>query len=139
MPDLWAAVRRHAAPEERIGNNPLSLRGVTPWPINISWALLSNRRSCYAGREFALVFTALPAERRDAIDAQFIRVFAGEGSADDVRELATHYGCRVTVVTPADGAWTRDPFASSPLYRLVEAEPGRWRIYRATRGDAFRQ
>ena len=83
--------------------------------------------------------TALPAERRDAIDAQFIRVFAGEGSADDVRELATHYGCRVTVVTPADGAWTRDPFASSPLYRLVEAEPGRWRIYRATGGDAFRQ
>ena len=138
-PDLWAAVRRHAAPEERIGNNPLSLRGVTPWPINISWALLSNRRSCYAGREFALVFTALPAERRSAIDAQFIRVFAGEGSADDVRDLATRYGCRVTVVTPADGAWTRDPFASSPLYRLVEAEPGRWRIYRATGGDAFRQ
>jgi len=139
MPDLWAAVRRHAAPEERIGNNPLSLRGVTPWPINISWALLSNRRSCYAGREFALVFTALPAERRSAIDAQFIRVFAGEGSADDVRDLATRYGCRVTVATPADGAWTRDPFASSPLYRLVEAEPGRWRIYRAAGGGAFRQ
>jgi hypothetical protein len=138
-PDMWAAVRRHAAPDERVGNNPLSLRGVTPWPINISWALLSNRRSCYAGREFALVFTVLPAARRAAIDAQFIRTFAGEGSADDVRDLATRYGCRVTVVTPADGAWTRDPFASSPLYRLVEAEPGRWRIYRATGGGAFRQ
>jgi hypothetical protein len=66
-------------------------------------------------------------------------VFAGEGSADDVRDLATRHGCRVTVVTPADGAWTRDPFASSPLYRLVEAEPERWRIYRAVGGDAFRQ
>ena len=138
-PDLWAAVRRHAAPQERVGNNPLSLRGVTPWPIDISWALLSDRRSCYAGREFALVFTVLPAARRAAIDAQFNRLFAGEGSADDVRDLATRYGCRVTVVTPADGAWTRDPFASSPLYRLVEAEPGRWRIYRATGGGAFRQ
>ena len=131
-PDLWAAVRRHAAPQERVGNNPLSLRGVTPWPIDISWALLSDRRSCYAGREFALVFTALPAARRAAIDAQFIRLFAGEGSADDVRDLATRYGCRVVVVTPADGAWSRDPFASSPLYRLVEAIPERWRIYRAT-------
>ncbi len=130
-PDLWAAVRRHAAPDERVGNNPLALRGVTPWPVNISWALLANRRSCYAGREFALVFTALRAERREAIDAQFIRTFAGEGSAADVSDLATRYGCRVVVLTPADGAWTRDPFAASPLYRLVETEPERWRIYRA--------
>jgi hypothetical protein len=34
------------------------------------------------------------------------------------------------VVTSADGAWTHDPFAPGPYYRLVEAAPDRWRIYR---------
>ncbi len=50
-PDLWAAARRHAAPAARIANNPLFLKDLTPWPVNISWALLSNRSSCFAGRE----------------------------------------------------------------------------------------
>ena len=134
-PDLWAAVRRYAAADERVGNNPGFLADVTPWPINISWALLADRRSCYAGREFALVFTPLPATQRDAADAQFGRVFGGAGSDDDVRDLAMRFGCRVIVLTPADGAWQRDPFAASPLYRLVETRPDRWRIYRAAASD----
>jgi hypothetical protein len=131
-PAMWEAVRRHSLTDERVGNNPLFLRAATPWPANISWALMANRRSCYAGREFALVFTGLPAARREEIDAQFIRVFGGDGSPDDVRDLAMHYGCRVIALTATDGAWTRDPFAASPFYRLIESAPGRWRIYRAT-------
>jgi hypothetical protein len=130
-PAMWAAVRRHSLPDERVGNNPLSLRAVTSWPANISWALMANRRSCYAGREFALVFTGLPAARRAEIDAQFIRVFAGEGSPDDVRDLAQRYGCSVIALTAADGAWTNDPFAASPFFRMVASVPGRWKIYRA--------
>jgi hypothetical protein len=130
-PAMWAAVRRHSLPDERVGNNPLALRAATPWPINIGWALLSNRRSCYAGREFALVFTALPAEQRRQIDAQFIRVFAGEGSPDDLRDLAMRWGCRVIALTSADGAWTTDPFAASPFFRMVETAPGKWKVYRA--------
>ena len=130
-PAMWDAIRRHSIADERVGNNPMYLAGVTPWPVNISWALLSDRRSCYAGREFATVFTAQPATRRDEIDALFTRVFAGEGSADDVRELATTYGCRAIALTAADGAWSHDTFASSPFYRMVESKPGQWRIYRA--------
>jgi hypothetical protein len=131
VPAMWAAVRRHSLPDERVGNNPLSLRAATPWPVNIGWALLANRRSCYAGREFALVFTGLPAARRQEIDALFIRVFAGEGSPDDLRELAMRYGCRVIALTASDGAWTRDPFEASPFFRMVETAPGRWKVYRA--------
>jgi hypothetical protein len=130
-PAMWAAVRRHAAPDERVADNPELFQDLTPWPANISWALLANRRSCYAGREFTLIFTALPPQQRKALDAQFVRVFAGDGSPDDVRALATVYDCRVVVVTPADGAWARDPFAASPYYGLVENEPERWRVYRA--------
>jgi hypothetical protein len=130
-PAMWAAVRRHAAPGERVADNPEFLADITPWPANISWALLANRRSCYAGREFALVFTTMPQAQRKALEGQFVRVFAGDGSTDDVRELATVYDCRVVVVTPADGAWMHDPFAASPYYRLVESVPDRWRIYRA--------
>ena len=130
-PAMWAAVRRHSLPDERVGNNPLSLRAATPWPANIGWALLANRRSCYAGREFAFVFTALPAARRDEIDAQFVRVFAGEGSPDDLRDLAVRWGCRVIALAASDGAWANDPFAASPFFRMVETAPGRWKIYRA--------
>jgi hypothetical protein len=131
-PELWAAVRRHAGPGERVGNNPLFLAAMTPWPVNISWALLGDRRSCYGGREVALVYTTLGPQRVDEIDTQFINVFAGTGSAADVRDLAATYDCRVVVVTAADGAWASDPFAASPYYRLAEERAEQWRIYRTT-------
>ena len=131
-PDMWAAVRRHVAIDERVGNNPLFLHTMTLWPANLSWSLLANRRSCFAGRELALVFTPLPQSRREEIDDQFVRVFAGHARQGDVADLATQYGCSLIVLTSADGAWSNDPFAASPLYRLVDERPGHWRLYRAT-------
>ncbi len=107
----------------------LFLEEMTPWPVNISWALLSNRRSCYAGLDLAVPFMPLPRKRLREIDAQFTRVFSGEGWPDDLRELATRYGCRVVVVTELDGAWERDPFATSEHWRLVEESAQGWRIY----------
>jgi hypothetical protein len=137
-PELWAAVRRIASPAARVANNPLFLRDLTPWPANMSWALLADRSSCFAGRELALAFAPLPPVRRDAINKQFIRVFEGKGTAEDVKEMAHQYGCDVVVIVPQDGAWTNDPFAASPDYRLAEDRKGRWRIYvlshPATRG-----
>jgi hypothetical protein len=134
-PQLWAAVRHHSGPSERVGNNPLFVQAATPWPVNISWALLSDRRSCFAGRELALVYTTLGYQRTEEINAQFIRVFAGDGSPTDVQQLATKYDCRVIVLTAADGAWKRDPFAGSSWYRLVDESAEQWRIYRATEED----
>jgi hypothetical protein len=128
-PDLWAAVRRYAPPNVRVANNPLYLQGVTPWPVNISWALLADRSSCFGGREMAMAFAPLPPQRREAINAQFIRVFAGEGTPDDVAAMAKDYGCDVVVVVPQDGAWAKDPFAPSSSYRLAEFREDRWRIY----------
>jgi hypothetical protein len=128
-PELWDAVRRYAPPGARVANNPLYLRDVTPWPVNISWALLADRSSCFAGRELALALAPLPPPRREAINAQFIRVFAGEGTAPDVSDMATRYGCEVVVLVPQDKAWDNDPFATSPAYRLAENRDGRWRIY----------
>jgi hypothetical protein len=129
-PPMWEAVRRHAAPGERIANNPQFLADMTPWPVNISWALLGDRRSCYAGGELAIAFAPISAAERAAIDAQFVRVFAGEPAAGDVKALADRYRCDVVVVTPQDGAWQRDPFASGDVYRRVETQPNGWRIYR---------
>lgn len=128
-PELWAAVRRHAGTADRVANNPLFLQDLTPWPVNMSWALLANRSSCFAGRELALAFAPLPAARREAINEQFIRIFAGEGTPADIGDLARVFGCQVVVVVPQDKIWTSDPFASSPDYRLAEIREGRWRIY----------
>ena len=129
-PALWDAVRRHLAPEERVGNDPHFLGDLTPWDVNISWSLLSNRRSCFASEPLVLAYTSLPDKRREAIDWQFTKVFAGEGSPEDIRELATRYNCRLIVMTAQDKGWARDPFAASPFYSLLEEKPGEWRIYR---------
>jgi hypothetical protein len=128
-PQLWDAVRRHAGPTERVANNPLFLQDLTPWPVNLSWALLANRSSCFAGRELALAFAPLPAARREAINKQFIRIFDGEGTPEDVSEMAKRYGCDVVIVVPQDKAWNSDPFAPSHDYLLAESREGRWRIY----------
>jgi hypothetical protein len=130
-PAMWEAVRRHSAPGERVSNNPSFLVDMTPWPVNLSWALLSNRSSCFAGRELTLAYAPLAARGREEINALFLRVFAGTGSAADVRDLAVRFGCRVVVLTAEDEAWQRDPFAESGFYRLVESSSDRWRIYRS--------
>lgn len=129
-PEMWAAVRRHATPDERVINNPRLMRRVTPWEVNISWAVLSDRRSCFGGLEMALAFVPMPADRRLAIWEAMLRVFDGNGTPADLTALATRYGCAVVLLAASDGAWTRDPFASDPRFRLVEAQDGRWRIYR---------
>ena len=128
-PELWAAVRRVAPPDARVANNPLFLQDLVPWPANMSWALLADRSSCFAGRELALAMAPLAPERREAINAQFIRVFAGEATAADVHDMAVLYGCAVVVVVPQDKAWDNDPFATSADFRLAESVDGRWRIY----------
>jgi hypothetical protein len=130
-PAIWAAVRRHTPLDARVVNNPAALADITPWTVNMSWALLADRRSCFAGYELALAFAPLTAERRTAISELFLRVFAGEGTEADVAALATRYGCRTVLLTAGDGAWSHDPFAASPCYRLAETAP-RWRIYVAT-------
>jgi hypothetical protein len=128
-PELWTAVRRHAPAGVRVANNPLFLEDLTPWPANMSWALLADRSSCFAGRELTIPFAALSSERREAINDQFIRVFAGKAQTGDVSELATKYDCNVVVIVPQDGAWANDPFAASADYRLAESRDDRWRIY----------
>jgi hypothetical protein len=133
-PELWAAVRRHAPPNARIGNNPLFLKEMTPWPVDISWALLANRSSCFAGTELAIAYAPLTRERREAINAQFVRVFAGQGTQEDVTEMATRYACDVVVVAAQDLAWDNDPFATHAYYRLAEEREGRWRIYKLADG-----
>jgi hypothetical protein len=128
-PELWTAVRRHVPVGARVANNPLFLQDLTPWPANMSWALLADRSSCFAGREMAIPFAPLPPQRRDAINDQFIRVFAGRALPGDVGDLARKYDCDVAVVVPQDGAWGDDPFAISADYRLAETREARWRIY----------
>jgi hypothetical protein len=130
-PALWEAVRKYATANERVVNNPQLINEMTPWPINISWALLANRRSCYAGPGYLLPFTLLPRDRLSQIDKQFARVFDGSASPGDVRDLADRYHCRVVVLTAQDGAWLHDPFAESGVYKLAEENPGQWKIYRA--------
>jgi hypothetical protein len=134
-PELWSAVRHYAAPTARVVNNPLFLQDLTPWPANMSWALLANRSSCFAGRELALALAPLSKDMLETINAKFIRVFAGEGTPQDITDMAKKYVCDVVVVVPQDKAWNNDPFASSPDYRLAENRDGRWRIYMAVRAD----
>ena len=128
--EMWKAVRLHTDRSERVANNPRFLGELTPWPVNISWALLSERRSCYAGGDLAVPFIAKPLPALVKIDDLFNRVFEGRPEPGDLQDMATKYGCRVVVVNRSDGAWDADPFARSPLFRLVDQREDGWRIYR---------
>ena len=127
---VWSALRRIAGSSERVGNNPLFLADATPWPVNISWALLSDRLSCFAGWEATIAYGALPRARLAMLDAMVGRVYGGTAQPDDVAALAWTLDCRVILILPSDGAWSADPFASGRDYTLVDSEPGQWRIYR---------
>ncbi|HEX4407771.1 MAG TPA: hypothetical protein VH206_03260 [Xanthobacteraceae bacterium] len=128
-PALWEAVRKHAGITERVANNPEFLADLTPWDVNISWALLANRRSCYAGDALVGPFSALPEQRALAVQQQFDRIFSGNAEPEDLKALLTEYRCDAVVLTAEDPAWPHDPFATSSLYRLVDSASG-WRIYR---------
>jgi hypothetical protein len=125
---MWNAVRRYAGPTDRVANNPLFLSNVTPWPVNISWGLLSDRLSCYSGKATVVAYGALSQAELADVNSRFVRVFGGAAEPGDVAALAHNYNCKVAVVASTDGAWFADPFAVSPNYRLLEATPG-WRIY----------
>ena len=129
-PQMWAAVRHHTALDERVANNPLFFFDSVGWPVNISWALFADRRSCFAGWNLARAFVPLPEAELDWLEGLFDRVFAGDGSSEDIAEIATSYDCRVIVLTSRDGAWPHDPFAGNPRFRLVDEQPEKWRIYR---------
>ncbi len=134
-PALWAAVRRQTTPDERIASNPRMMSDLAPWPISLSWALLANRRSCFAGNELTLAFTSLTPERRATAADLFERIFASAGSDADLRSLVRDFDCKVIVLTPQDAAWSRDPFAASVLFTRIEEAHGKWRIYRAGHRD----
>jgi hypothetical protein len=134
-PALWTAARQQTAPDERIASNPRMMSDLAPWPINLSWALLANRRSCFAGSELTLAFTSLTPEARARAGELFDRVFAGAGSDADLGYLVRDFDCKVVVLTPQDGAWSRDPFAASALFTRIEEAAGKWRIYRARHPD----
>ena len=128
-PQLWEAVRRHAPVDWRVASNPMLFADMTWWPVNISWALLANRRSCFAGEELAVAFAPISAEARSQMSERFQRVFDGRAEQQDLAVMAQTYDCRVAVVTAQDGAWDQDPFATSSFYTLVESRQDRWRIY----------
>ena len=93
-PALWAAVRRHAGPADRVANNPLDLDDLTSFPVDVGWALLSDRPSCYSGWETAQVYVDLPKARVKALDDRFVRVFDGRAQPGDVAAMARDDGCR---------------------------------------------
>src|SRR5262249_56244761 len=102
---------------------------LTRWRVKGWWGVLRDGSWGFAGREMALPFAPLAPERREAVNDQFVRVFAGRALPEDVGDFATKYGCDVVVLVPQDGAWGNDPFAGSADYRPAESRDGSWRIY----------
>jgi hypothetical protein len=127
---LWAAVRKNSTLNERVVNNPAFLADMTQWPINISWALLAHRRSCYAGPDLALPFAPMTRESRAKAEEAFTRLFAGKVDRFEVERLAAAFDCSLVVVTPNDGAWTTGPLAENSPFQLVDSKRNAWRIYR---------
>ena len=129
-PELWAAVRRYAPPAARVANNPLYLQDLDA--LAGEYILGAPCRSQFVfcrARNGARLRAAAGGTARGDQCAIHPRVRRARHDPGDVGELAKQYGCDVVVVVPQDGAWSNDPFAASPDYRLAESRDGQWRIY----------
>ncbi len=124
----WEAVRRHAGKLDRVANNPLAGGLATPWPVNLPWALWSDRPSCYAGWSAVLAYGAIARPGLIEVQDRVARLFAGTPAPGDADDLARRDGCAVVLVTPRDAAWSADPFAGSTTWRLADLGAA-WRIY----------
>lgn len=125
---IWPQVRAVTAPEERIATNPQALHDETAWPVNIGWATLSDRKTCYANWGSVVAYGALSHAELDRTEDAFRHVFAGSPQQGDLA-LVRGAGCVAYLVTGADGAWAHDPFAAAPGCRLA-ASGEAWRLYR---------
>jgi len=127
--NLWPAVQLYASGTDRVGSNPHAVAAATPWPVNIGWALLSDRPSCFSGWATVIAYGAIPERFLLDINARFARLFDGTAQPGDVQILAGQYDCAVIALSKDDGAWSHDPFATSAEYRLMQAGDS-WRIYK---------
>ncbi len=125
---LWQALRRHSGPLDRIANNPLLAGAVTPWPVNIAWATLSDRPSCFSGWETMIAYGPLSRAQLSEASDLFKRVFDGVARPGDIHALARTYDCAAVGVVRSDGAWSRDPFAAAADYGVAE-EGADFRVY----------
>ena len=130
----WQALRSASGPSDRVASNPDLAAPTLFWPVNPAWALLSDRPSCYAGRQSVVAYGALTRPQLDAIDGRFKRVFTGHAAPDDIAALAREDDCRFALVFRPDGAWAADPFATSWYYSLI-ANGQDWRLYRRIHTD----
>ena len=125
---MWQALRHLSSPLDRVANNPLFAGAATPWPVNIAWATLSDRPSCFSGWETMIAYGPLPKAELILASDLFARVFDGSATPSDVATLAGAYDCATVVVSRSDGAWVHDPFAAG-AYRLVQ-DTDEFRIYK---------
>ncbi len=133
-PPMWAALRGASGPADRVASNPALGASALFWPVNPAWALLSDRPSCYAGRQSVVAYGAVTPAQLAAIDARFARVFDGHPAAGDVAAMAQTDDCMFALVTRRDGAWDSDGFAHSWYYNPIETSPD-WRLYKRIHKD----
>jgi hypothetical protein len=130
-PALWDAVQAVTLPHEVIANNPLAAAEMTPWPVNLGWALFGDRRHCAAGWELLRAYAPqLSPEEARHINEWMTSVFRGNVTEADLRMLKEQYGCATLVVVPGDGLWNHPLLDSNPYYRLVDESPDMYRLYR---------
>jgi hypothetical protein len=126
--EMWPLVRALTGPEERIANNPHDLESVTLWAVNIGWALLSDRPSCYAGWETVLAYGAMPRAQLLAMNGRSRRLFAGVPVAEDVNDLRDKDHCDAVLVTSRDPAWGRPFWNNRALFKPLSVTPA-WSLY----------
>ena len=128
-PNCGRGTTPHGGLGARVANNPRFLARLTPWPVNISWALFANRGPALPAANWrCLRPAAAAAPRRSMTSSRAFSPAMGTATAPCARH-GEAYGCEVVVVVPQDKAWTNDPFAASADYRLAEKRDGQWQIF----------
>jgi hypothetical protein len=117
----WQVVREHAGPSELVQANPRgAFSELTPWPINISAALFSDRRSAILDPVWGWIYAHRAEPRARQVTINLVgQVFSANPSAESVAALRDLLHVKVLLLDPADPVWPGTAIAATGRYRQV--------------------
>lgn len=128
--EFWEEIRNNTDIHKRILSNPNVYESIEPWNVNIGWATMARRKSCFMGENYATSLGGIESDEiRNSLLKKLRSLYDGLASSDDIHHLMTILHCDVIAVSPVDKLWQLNPDKALPGLTLYSSGKY-WRFYK---------